>query len=70
MAVRKNGNTYRCRSLKVLVKAITKTDPECDEKRYKGNHAKGKATCSNSYFPQSHDECMDGEYLTSCASVS
>ena len=53
----------------MLVNPITNTDPECNEKRCESNYAKSKVTCSNSYFPQSHYECMSGENLVSCISV-
>ncbi len=71
--VRRSGekirNMYRCRSPKVLVDAISYTNPKRNEKRCEGNYAKSKVTCSSSYFPQCHYECMDGDYLVSCTSV-
>jgi hypothetical protein len=47
------------------VKAITKTNPECNEKSCNSNYAKSKASRSTSYIPQSHYECMESENLVS-----
>ena len=63
--MRKSENTYRCGSLIVLVKAITKTNPECNEKSCNSNYAKSKTSRLTSYVPPSHYECMAGENLLS-----
>src|ERR1700744_2996012 len=55
----KIGNTYRSRSLIVIMmKTVINTNPECNEKRCEGNYAKPNITCSSSYIPQGHYECM------------
>ena len=65
----KIGNTYWCRRLKVFVKAITKTDPQCNEESCESNYAKSEVARSSSYIPPSHYECMDSENLVICTLV-
>lgn len=35
----------------VFINDITNTNPKCNVKGYESNYAKGKVTCSTSYFP-------------------
>jgi hypothetical protein len=53
----------------MLLKAITQTNPKCDEKSCESNYAKSKVAGSTSYTPQSYYERVDGENLVSCTSV-
>lgn len=53
----------------MLVKAITQTNPKCNENSCESNYAKSKVARSTSYTPQGHYECMDCENLVNCISV-
>ena len=57
------GGTYGGRRFIILVNAITDANPECTKKPSDTNQAKGKATCPESYWPQSPNECVDSEDL-------
>ena len=61
----KIGISVQVWSLKVLVKAIAKSNPEYIEKGCNSNYAKTKASRSTSYIPHNYYECMASENLVS-----
>jgi hypothetical protein len=55
--------TDRSRACIVLVNASTNANGKRTIGAYKANQASSKASCSQSYSPQSGHECVDGENL-------
>lgn len=64
------GITYRCRHFIIFMNTIANSNPECSESTSEANQAESEPLAQEWYMPQSRDECVDREYLVSCASVA